>query len=246
MILLTVWMVLVLVVPNLSLYLAQAWVPMKKADDIRAAKQKVHEEAEASVSKRMKEYDKIHFADLDPGRSVYRQLRWGSPENRKRLLTRILHEQQIQLIGTLEALRAVGRIDSDLERRSRAQSGLGNWASRVSPFSSFALSATALADTGPRGSRRFVEQVHDYQERLIRYAYAESIARYRSQIETGERPPPWSDPKNREAPLPVFVYMPPAATEYLKMMALDTGLLAAAAVLFFMLSYVAFLKYDVR
>ena len=191
----------------------------------------------------MAEYDKIHF---EPGRPWYRQRNWGDREDRKRARVRQIEERQIQMDCTLEALRGVARIESDLARRSDVQAGLGNWISRVSPFSSFAMSATALADTGPRGTRRFIEQVRGYQERLVRYAYSEWVARYRYEAEKGERPPSWSDPENRGAPLPVFVYTPPAATEYLKMMALDTALLAAAAVLFFMLSYVAFLRYDVR
>ncbi|MHC4247923.1 MAG: ABC transporter permease subunit [Planctomycetota bacterium] len=243
MVLLTVWMVLVLAVPNLSPYLAQAWVPTKNADEVRAAKLKAREEAVGKIAKKMEEYDKIHF---EPGRPWYRQINWRDSEDRKRGRKRQVHERQIQLDCTLEALRAVARIESDLARRIDVQAGLGNWVARVSPFSSFAMSSTALADTGPRGTRRFIEQVRGYQERLVRYAYAEWMARYRYELEKGERPPSWSDPENREAPLPVFVYTPPAATEYLKMMALDTALLAAAAVLFFMLSYVTFLRYDVR
>ena len=58
--------------------------------------------------------------------------------------------------------------------------------------------------------------------------------------------PPWGEPGNRKKPFPVFSYTPRSAGDYAKMVALDISILAGMTVLFFMLSYAAFLRYDVR
>ena len=60
---------------------------------------------------------------------------------------------------------------------------------------------------------------------------------------TDKKMPDWP---SSEKPIPQFTYQAPAGTEYLRMIVLDAGLLAGAMLVFFMLSFVSFLRYDVR
>ena len=54
----------------------------------------------------------------------------------------------------------------------------------------------------------------------------------------------WSEIRTK--PVPVFKYEPPAGTAYIREIILDVVILAGVTLLFFMLSYMTFLRYDVR
>ena len=75
------------------------------------------------------------------------------------------------------------------------------------------------------------------------YAFDECEAMERQALATGKYPP-WY--KNRAKPFPKFQYVPPAGADYATVMAADGGILAGMMVVFFMLSYLKFLRYDVR
>jgi len=245
MILVTAWMVLILAIPNLSPYLAQAWLPTPDRTASRAAEETASKEIwEREVESKMQVYDKENGFTSD--KSWSRQIDWRSPEGRKKGRTRQLYQMELEGKARIDQLRARERIEQDLQRGMDAQTSLGKWISRLSPFSCFVMAATEVTDTGELGRRRFVEQIRGYQEALVGYAYAEWMAMYRYELEHGEGAPSWADPGNRQAPVPGFSYAPPAAVDCVKMVAPDVCILAGVAVLFFMLSYVAFLRYDVR
>jgi hypothetical protein len=245
MILVTVWMVFVLAIPNLAPFLAQAWLPTRNPAELRSEKRNALEEIrKREVEEKMKAYDdKI---GLDSDKPWWKQIDWRDPEGRKKALRRWNYRLECGLKANLEGMRAVDRIGRGFANRLDSQVALGRWLSRLSPFSCFAMAAAELTDAGEFGRRRFLEQVREHQAVLARYAAAEWKALNEHEIEHGKRPPPWSDPANRKKPIPVFSYVPPAAGDYVRLVALDSALLAGAAVLFFMLSYVAFLRYDVR
>jgi hypothetical protein len=191
----------------------------------------------------MEAYDKEHFGT---GRNWRRGLNWGDPEDRRKMMRRYRHQIECRLKADLEQMRAVDRISRDFIRRLDAQAALGRWIARTSPFSCFAMAAAELTDTGTLGRRRFLEQILKHQEHLARYGYSEWKAVIDYEIERGKRAPSWGNPANRKKPFPVFKYEPPATSEYVKTVAVDVSILGAATVLFFMLSYVSFLRYDVR
>ena len=208
MVLVTAWMVVVLAIPNLSPYLAQAWLPTRSAAEVHATKKDSREEI-------------------------------------RKMLGRRRYRMDCRLAADLQQMREVQRINQDFGHRLEAQVALGKWISRASPFSCFAMAATEMTDTGVLGKRRFLELIRKHQEELTRFGYAEWMAMLDHRIETGERIQ-WDDPANRKQPFPVFKYEPPATGDYVKAVGLDIIILAAATVLFFMLSYVSFLRYDVR
>ncbi len=61
---------------------------------------------------------------------------------------------------------------------------------------------------------------------------------------SGKSPGPWH--KVRDKPVPNFHFVPAAGKEYVKAGAVDGGILAGVLVLLFMITYVKFLRYDVR
>ena len=101
-----------------------------------------------------------------------------------------------------------------------------------------------MTDTGVLGKRRFLGQVRDYQRTLARYGHEEwvGINQYRLDHK-GERKS-WAELRTRA--VPTFNFVPAAGTVYLRAVVVEAGIIGGMAVLFFMLSYLAFLRYDVR
>jgi ABC-type transport system involved in multi-copper enzyme maturation permease subunit len=242
MVLVTLWMILVLAVPNLSPYLAQVWRPTRDLDELETARRN---QAEAiwkeQVEAEMKKYDKAHGF----GKRWWREIDWDNWESRKRAEERRLHELTLERQALLSQLQMHKQMTETLNVQLDRQILLSRWISRVSPFSCFAMACTELTDTGVHGKRHLLAQIHEHQVRLCEYGFAEWFAYHNYQFEhEGKRPPIWS--KVRKKPIPGFAYAAPAGGDYLGLVLADGGILVGMAVVFFMLSYVGFLRYDVR
>ena len=243
MILVTVWMVLVLAVPNLAPYFARAVLPPPNPAELVKAKEEKRKEIQDEINRDMQTYDKEHF---QAGTPWYRQVSWRDPEGRRKGVLRRRREVEVEYDAAIERIRAMDNLNSEYANRTSIQAGLGRWMGRVSPFACFASAAGELTGTGASGRRRLVSLIRQYQETLATYLHDEMVTMMDYEIEHGERAPRWSDPKNRKKPIPMFAYSPPPPGEYLSAAAVDMVILAACVVLFFMLSYMAFLRYDVR
>jgi len=223
MILVTIWLVMILAVPNLSPYLAQSLRPTEDPMELEMARTlKTREVLKRQIEDKMPTYKE------KPG------------------LTRRMFRLQCRRTGYVQVMQACLRIDEAFERHLDGQIRLSRWISRVSPFSCFAMAATELTDTGLVGKRRFIDQVRDYQQTVTEFGFNEWIERERIALNikgTDEKMPDWP---TRERPVPRFTYTGPAGSEYFRMIVLDAGILAAVTVVFFMLSFVGFLRYDVR
>jgi len=244
MILVTLWMVLVLAIPNLSPYLAQAWRPTGSPVEAETARRKSSEDIwRTMVQDKMEAYDKEHGF----GRRWRREINWREWESRKRGVERWLYETNVERQASLDTLRSYERIDQQLMSELAPQVALSRWLSRVSPFSCFALAATELSDTGALGKRHFLAGLRKYQNTLCQYAFDEAIRLRQYELDhKGERLDWKKDIEKQGKPVPVFVHAPPAGTAYALAVVADAGILAGVTVLFFLLSYVAFLRYDVR
>ncbi len=243
MILLGIWVVLVLAVPNLSPHIAQVLRPAANAQEVEDKRAAASKEIWGRlVEEKMEEYDKEHGF----GEGWWRQIDWGSWESRKKAHVRRCYRLARQREGHLERLREYEKIDQRYGGPMKAQIELSRWIGRISPFTCFAMAATELADAGVMESTRYMRQLRNYQKDLCIYAHDEheAINNYITDNQGEEPEGGWSE--NRINPVPSFLYAPPAAGDYAKMVAIDAGILAGTALLFFMLSYITFLRYDVR
>lgn len=248
MLLVAAWVVLVLAVPNLAPYLARVWKPTRNVQQIENDRHAKYQSTwNEHVRDKMKEYDKQHGF----GRRWWREVNWrkwtepDKPVDRRRAAIRRVHELQLERDGHLRRLDAYRKIDEQFENELDAQIRLSRQLLRASPFSCFAMSAAELADAGLVSKQRLLAQVRRHQRALCEYGHQEWIALEQYQLDNeGKRAPSWK--KKRLKPVPVFVYAPPAAGDYVKAVAVDAGLLAGLAILFFLLSFVSFVRYDVR
>ena len=175
----------------------------------------------------------------------WKAVNWDDWAQVKPLQVRWYYERQCERAAHVARLKEYAKIQQYYASRMDEQIRLSRWIGRLSPFSCFALAATELADAGIMEKTRYRTQLQKHQMLLCEYAHDEWDALHKYELENkGEEKGPWN--KNRIKPIPSFYYVPPAAREYLDVIAADGGVLAGMMVLFFMLSYISFLRYDVR
>jgi len=242
MILVTLWMVLVLAVPNLSPYLAQTWRPTRNLQEVEVSRATQADNIwQEEVDDPMEAYDKAHGF----GKNWWQTWKWDEPEERKKAELRRVYELEREREAHLKRLRMFSQIDEQFTRDLDRQITLGQWISRISPFTCFAMAAAELTDTGPTHKRRLLEQLSRHQATLCKYGHDEWLARQQYRIDNeGKRPPSWD--KQRAKPMPEFIFTPSAQSAHLKRCVADGGILVGMTVVFFMFSYVSFLRYDVR
>lgn len=242
MILLSVWVVLVLAVPNMSPYVAQALCPAANAQEIASAQRT----AEADVREReylskRREYDRANgFAD-----EWWENINWNDWESAKRVWQRWAQMVLYQKEASLTVLAERRKIEQKYRVNLDNQIAMSRWIARLSPFSCFAMASTELADAGLLERRRLMQQLEGYQETLCTYAFDECYAAEMTGLANqGNLPTPWA--RHRVNPVPAFTYAPAAGQDYARAIGMDAGLLAALAVGLFLVSYFKFLRYDVR
>jgi hypothetical protein len=242
MVLVMLWMVFVLAVPNLSPYLAQTWRPTRNLEQFETARSVAADDIwKTEVERPMEAYDKENGF----GPRWWKDINWQDWASRKRASLRRVFELGRERAGHLARLRMFAQMEEPFTAELDHQVALSRWIARVSPFSCFATAATELTDTGIQHKRRLVAQLREHQLALCAYAHDEWMALEQYEIDhDGQQPPPWD--KNRLKPVPEFAYAPPAGGDYVRLAAADAGILAGMAVVFFMLCYASFLRYDVR
>ena len=220
-VLLMVWVLMVLVVPNLAPYLAAEAVPLRNFMEVEEEKAAASETASEAFEQELDE-----FTANNP--EVERwgdDGRWGAMWN--------LRYQKL----ALQRIDDEGRIEGRYANELAAQVAVARHLSRLSPFSSFAYAATELAGAGLTEDRRFRHSLPEYRRRLTVYVtelYSRSWAE-----QTIDEP---QDLSGR----PLWIYGRAPVGERLAAVLPDVMLLAAWTVLFFMAAYLSFLRYDVK
>ena len=135
--------------------------------------------------------------------------------------------------------------------------------SRISPASQYSNAISAVAGTDLEGYESFVRQARTYREKLVEFLRDKfGTLRYFTPIKREEMMPEekvmellrggfssfsWDDVEPVDVSgLPSFVISHPGPTEGLGRASVDIGLLALFNVLFFLLGYLMFLRYDAR
>jgi len=240
-ILVTLWMIIVLAIPNLSPYLAQKWRPTRSPVEVEKTRRESVDDIWQRLSEdRMDAYDKEHGFD-DPWYKGLNRMIW---EQNQRAIRRYIYRAEVEHETCRAVLREHGKIDESISVGLDSQIRLCRWISRISPFATFAIATTELTDTGLVRKRRFLDQLREYQLELCDYGFAAMLEIRKYELEHEGKSMDWKG--EREKPIPLFSYVPPATADYLKAIVVDAGLLAGVAMLFFLLCYLAFLRYDVR
>jgi ABC-type transport system involved in multi-copper enzyme maturation permease subunit len=241
LVLATIWMVLVLAVPNLSPYIARALRPTSNPLELEVTRAAARLDiGRRELQDKMDAYDAAHGF----GKNWRADLNMDNEDTRKRVALRTLEWNKCMKTAAVARLDAYERLDEAFQSELDSQISLTRWISRLSPFSCFAMFASEITDTGVLGKSRFLSQIRGYQRPLTEYAFDEMRAFQEQQAQNKGKWVPWSE--IRKKPIPLFTYVPAAGMDYLRSVAVDAGIIVGLGVLFFMLSHVAFLRYDVR
>ena len=150
--LLMLWAVMVLVVPNLAPYLAAQLSPVLSANQV------TKEKVQIAIKEREKQ-----DADWEQWREDNADVHWT-----RRWAT--WHEMKGESL--LRQQDGERRVDEQFQRRMEAQVELGQNLSRLSPLASFAYAGTDLAATGIRNRSRFREQIPRYRRDMTQFGTA--------------------------------------------------------------------------
>lgn len=227
-VLLLIWVLLALVIPNLSPYVASQIAPTRSMQSVEKEKANIDQEEGTKVQKEFEEWraQKEKDGSLD----------WNSEE-----VTQYIRELREDYQAR------VAKRQNDLaehfDRSLQHQVGLAQNISRASPTSSFVYAATEISGTGARERDHFRRQLERYRQDWAKYV-EDKIGQYRAQQRAsgvgGEGQS--FDPSD----YPRFPYEPPSLRSQLSGALLDLLLLGVWNVLFFLLAYLSFLRYDVR
>lgn len=244
MVLLSLWVILVLGVPNLAPHVAGAIVPARNAQEIQTAKETLATDLRKQHEDKMKAY--LKKRNMPEKWWSWFPLPWG--DEKQKLFDFLIFRYQNEKSTAFTQQSEWAKIDQKNAQRLGEQAELSRWISRSSPYSCFAISATELADTGAMDSDRYQKQLSDFQTKWIDFSFNECIAGEQYVIDNkGNYPGPWfSELEKRKVTIPQFNYVPPAAGDYASAVGIDCGILAGMIIVFFMLTYLRFLRYDVR
>jgi ABC-type transport system involved in multi-copper enzyme maturation permease subunit len=165
-------------------------------------------------------------------------------------LTGVATDTQKALLREIER-QTSRRIESVRQNHASAvaaQTALGETLTRLSPFSSFQLAATALAATGAHQELRFAERLREYHTTW--QAYSQQKVKPLDTIGTKRDDPAYADEYERlkvtdfhDYPRFGFRYMP--LSERLENAALDVVLLAMWSIALFLAAHASFLRQEI-
>ena len=150
-VLLMVWVLVVLVVPNTAPYLAAQLHPVRDFVLIDKEKYQIEQEEEQRFQEAWREW---------------REKKINSPNNvRWSTWSKLRRDQYLRLSNHHD------KINDQFRKQLDGQIRLGQYLSRISPLSSFAYAASDLAGTGIQDRNRFLDLLPAYRREITTFGY---------------------------------------------------------------------------
>ncbi len=220
-VLLMVWVLMILVVPNVAPYLAAETSPVRDFTELEREKTSSSEDVADQFRR-----DIDSYAEANPDIERWGDDgRWGAQWN--------LMEQR----RALQQMDDEEQINDDFMNQLAVQVNVASNLSRLSPFASFAYAATQISDTGLGERERFRGSLPDFRRQLTIY-----VTQYFSDAWRDGRINDQHDFSSR----PHYEYRSTPLRERLDSVLVDVMLLMAWSIVFFMGSYLSFMRYDVK
>ncbi len=150
-VLLMVWVLVVLVVPNTAPYLAAQLHPVRDFVLIDKEKYQIEQEEEQRFHEAWREW---------------REKKPNSPNNVRRSTWSALRRDQYLRLSDHH-----DKINDQFSKQLDGQIRLGQYLSRISPLSSFAYAASDLAGTGIQDRNRFLDLLPEYRREITTFGY---------------------------------------------------------------------------
>ena len=228
LILLFIWVTFVTIIPKAAVMMAGQIKPIPSVHEITAQKDAFLGDAQKDA---MESYRKYMKENPRPGKDKpEEQKRWDEEtskwgeELRGRLLTKIEEQNAV--------------VERDYQTRMRQQQRLAVNLSRVSPASALMFASMSLARTGVSEHERFLNSVKTYKPAFSKWI--------NKKISNSQAPEPGQQTKLDLGDMPQHEFKPEEFSESMVRMLPDLFLMAFLIILFFVGSYVSFIRYDVR
>ena len=215
-VILMVWVLIVLVVPNITPYIAAQIEPLRSINVVEKEKYQFQREEQQKFDEALDEWAEAH-----PEVRRWREYAWWLN------FTRMSRDQLLRVIGHQN------KIDDQFQKQMDEQIRLTQYLSRFSPLASFTYAASDLAGTGIKDRNRFVDLLSDYRVEITRFGMEQRILANENQD--------W-DSRTIEG-YPKFAYEESRIQDRISFS--DILILAVWNILFFMGMYLSFLRYDV-
>ena len=227
-VLLLIWVLMVLVVPNLSPYIASQLSPTRPMQVVEKEKALIEQEV---IEKVQSEFEEWREAKEKEG-----PIDWTSEEVqdyirelREGVAVRIAEEQS--------------KLVDDFEQGMLRQVNLAANVSRVSPMAPFVYAATRISAVGAEEREHFLKTLARYHQNWI--SYAEDKGQEFAAIQRARQEGEEVEDFNMED-YPKFHYEWPPLKDQVQGALTDVLVLAGWTIVLFMLAFVSFLRYDVK
>jgi ABC-type transport system involved in multi-copper enzyme maturation permease subunit len=223
-ILLFVWVIFALIVPNVSPYIADRISPIPP---ISKMENQIREEIvnlNSNFRQERQQYVREH-------QGVFR-----TPEGRKDFwewMNKKYEELKVAMNEVSE------RAFEDFDRKVRAQEDVTRMFSRFSPIASYTYAATDIAGTGTAAEHRLRDALKRYRQEFKDYIAGKGEEMKEKGL------PLWSGQGYDISDMPFFQYRDASLSERLSGTLTDVALLSTFAMLFFMAAFLSFLREDV-
>lgn len=154
-VLLMVWVLVVLIVPNIAPYIAAQIHPVRDFVLVDKQKYQIEREEEERFEKTWQEWEEKNEEAPD-------NVRWSTwPAMRRDQYLRLIDHQD--------------KINDQFLKQLDGQIRLGQYLSRISPLSSFAYAASDLAGTGISNRNRFLKTLPEYRREITTFGFQTRI-----------------------------------------------------------------------
>ena len=228
-VLILVWVVFVLVVPNMSPYVAAETEPVVPFSAVES------EIAQETGQARERLYSKMRGHRRGGGRSFRR----GGPEAdaaRQKFMEEMLKARK-EMMAEVDKIEQgkLRRFTIDQNRQVNATKKI----SRISPIAAYVYAATDIASTGTRKQEHFFQLLQEYQREFKQYVDEKTSA---IDFRKGFRSFHGGDQNYDVSDMPTFTYQEEPFTRRLTYSMWDVIVLVAYTIGFFFASYVGFMR----
>lgn len=233
-ILLSIWILLIFVIPKGSSIIAKAFVSVESAEVVQLEKSLLRQNLELEKGKRIDEIAKelpqysSNQSDPEENRRI--------TEERNKVINPVRNEYAQKINDGLN------RIEEKVSLKRTRQNSLALSLARISPATPFNQIVTNLSWTGEHTKKSFAASAQAYQA-VLNQALFDHV--FRDISPTGSIAMGISGNINLKE-LPVFHFKNAPLSETFNAIGLDLALMIFFSIVIFVLAYVSFLRYDIR
>jgi ABC-type transport system involved in multi-copper enzyme maturation permease subunit len=239
-----VWVIFVLIIPNISPYIAAEFLPTPSAAKLEQEQQRLGDRERDDILHSRARALLAQFPTLgevvELPRGALEARLASSPELHERYEAYIKQYEALVRQVNAEQQEKIRKVSETFDRRAAAQRELAMTLTLLSPSSNFTLAATEATETGIASEEYWRKQAGEASRQLNGYAEA----RYRKELEKNPayNSNDYLDLRER----PRFHYRTSPFSERFSATLPRLGVLTVLTLLFFVGAYFSFLTYDVR